>query len=226
MKKYAILSLFIFLSFCLHAQNRESRNLSSFNEISVGEAIEVTLVRGNAEKAEVEVTGTDAENVLTEVSGGSLKIHMASGNWRNVSARVKVTFKNIDEIDVTSAAKIYSDDIIKSADLEVTVSSAGYAELSIEAANLDLDVSSAGKLELEGSADNMEAKVSSAGTINAYDLKVRSAEISANSAGTIKTTVSESLEAKASGAGTIRYKGDPQRAIANSNGGGTIRKED
>lgn len=226
MKKYTILFLFIFLSFCIHAQNRETRNLSSFNEISVSEAIEVTLVRGNAEKAEVEVTGTDADNVLTEVSGGRLKIHMASGNWKNVSARVKVTFKNIDEIDVSSAAKLYSDDMIKSDDMEVDVSSAGYAELSIEAGELEVDVSSAGKLDLEGSADSMEAEVNSAGTINAYDLQVRSAEISASSAGTIKVSVSESLEADASGAGTIRYKGDPKKAIANSSGGGSIKKMD
>ena len=96
MKKIVLTLSGLLIVLTTFAQSRDTRNLSSFSEISVSEAIEVELVKGSSEKAEVEVTGTDAENVLTEVSGDRLKVHMASGNWKNVNAFVRVTYKELE----------------------------------------------------------------------------------------------------------------------------------
>ena len=88
-----IIAVFIAGAF---AQNQSTRNLSHFDEIDVGTAINVKLVKGSSEKAEVSVTGTDAENVITEVSGDELKVHMKSGNYRHVDAWVTVTYVSLE----------------------------------------------------------------------------------------------------------------------------------
>ena len=58
MKKISIFALGLFLFFGIVAQDRETRQLDEFNEISVGEAIDVEIKAGNKEQCIVEVEGT------------------------------------------------------------------------------------------------------------------------------------------------------------------------
>ena len=223
MKKIILTLSGIFLVLVVYAQSRETRNLGSFNEISVSEAIKVELVKGSSEKAEIEVSGTDAENVLTEVSGDRLKVHMADGNWRNVNAFVRVTYRNLEEIDVSSAGSVTTESSITSSRMEMDVSSAGKADLIFDVGQMEVDISSAAQLNAKGEADVIEVDVSSAGSMDAYDLECRSADLSASSAGHIKITVNEALDARASSGGSIRYKGNPDKEHVSSSSGGSIR---
>ena len=184
------------------------------------------LIKGSSEKAEIEVTGTDAENVLTEVSGDRLKIHMASGNWRNVNAFVKLTYRNLEEIDVSSAASVSTESAISSDRMEMDVSSAGKADLIFNVGIMEVDVSSAANLNAEGEVDEIEVDVSSAGSMSAYDLKCKAADLAASSAGSIKITVTEHINARASSGGSIRYKGKPDKERVSSSSGGSVKGND
>jgi hypothetical protein len=215
----------LFLIFSVFAQNRETRNLSSFNELSVSEAIKVELVKGSSEKAEVEVSGTDAKNVLTEVTGDRLKVHMANGNWRNVNAFVRITYRNLEEISVSSAASVTTESAITSDQMDMDVSSAGKADLVFDVGHMEVDVSSAGNLNAEGKADDIEVGISSAGSMDAYDLECKSADLTASSAGSIKITVTEQIEARASSGGSIRYKGNPDKERVSSSSGGSVKRD-
>lgn len=226
MKKLLLTLSGLFIILTVFAQSRETRNLNSFSELSVSEAIKVELVKGNSEKAEVEVTGTDSENVLTEVSGDRLKVHMASGNWRNVSAFVRITYKDLEEIDVSSAGSVATETAISSDRMEIDVSSAGKADLIFNVEQMELDVSSAGNFNAEGSVDEIEVDVSSAGSVSAYDLECKNADLSASSAGSIKITVTDQIDARASSGGSIRYKGNPDKERVNSSSGGSVKGND
>ena len=208
------------------AQSRETRNLSSFNSLSVSEAIKVTLEKGSSEKAVLEVSGTDADNVLTDVSGNSLRIHMRSGNWKNVDVHITLTYKSLEEIDVSSAAKVTADDPIVSETMEIDVSSAGHADLNLKAGEMEVDISSAGKLEAEGSVDEIEVDVSSAGSMHAYDLVAKKADLYASSAGSIKLSVTEEIKASASSGGSVKYKGNPEKERVSSSAGGSVKGDD
>ena len=48
------------------------RNLEPFNQLSVKQDIEFTLIKGNAYKAKLDILGGYPENVLTEVKNGQL----------------------------------------------------------------------------------------------------------------------------------------------------------
>lgn len=214
----------IFFTAC--GQDRETRNLSSFTGISVGEAIHVYLEKGTTEKAIVEVRGTDPENVLTEVKGGHLKVHMENGNWRHVDATVYVTYRELDEIGISSAAKLEAEEPIKANSMEIDVSSAASGEISLDVGDLEIDISSAGSLTLSGNANSMEIDISSAGTLKAYDLVCNDAEVDVSSAGTAMVNVTSMIEAGASSGGSIRYKGNPDKVHVNSSSGGSVKKAD
>lgn len=226
MKKTILTLSGLFLALTIFAQSRDTRNLNSFSELSVSEAIEVELVKGNTEKAEIEVRGTDAENVLTEVSGNRLKIHMASGNWKNVDAYVKLTYRNLEEIHVSSAARVSTESAISSDRMEINISSAGRADLIFNVGQMEVDVSSAGNFDAEGNTNEIEVDVSSAGSMSAYELECRRADLAASSAGTIKISVSDEIDARASSGGSIRYNGNPAKERVSSSSGGSVKGND
>lgn len=225
-----LISYLIALTFAcvLVAQERETRQLSSFSEISVSEAITVELIKGNKEEAVVEADGIDLEDVITEVYRDRLEIEMRDRNRysMNRSRRVTVylTYREIDEINVSSAANIFSREVVAGDKLEIEVSSAGDVELEVDVNTIDASVSSAGDLELSGKAVRQFVKVSSSGDYKAFDLISEEAEIDASSSGDAEVFVTGRLEAEATSAGSVRYKGDPDKIFVDSGSGGRVRK--
>lgn len=241
--KRILLSTIILVAIGAFAQQKETRNLSSFNEVSAHEGVDVYLKKGSKEEVRIEASNIDMEDVLTEVSSGRLKIHLDGNKHRNVDVTVWVTYKSLRAVSASSAADIESEEqIVASGDFRVDVSSAGDVELSVKAKDLDVRASSAGDCELEvdietldassssaggieisGSVTTIDVEVSSSGDFEGYDLPSKNAEVSASSGGSAKVNVSEQLDARASSGGSIRYRGNPRMDISTSSGG-SIRK--
>jgi hypothetical protein len=226
MKKIILSLVFGILMISGFAQQRESRNLSSFNEMSVGEAIRVNLIHGSSEKAEIIASGIDLDDVITDISGSHLRIHLDGNNYRNIDVQINLTYQELEEISISSAARVVADESISAESLEIDVSSAGGGEMKLNAGKVEIDISSAGNLELSGKADRLEVDVSSAGDLEAYDLACQEADVSVSSGGSANVNISTRIEARASSGGTIRYKGDPEKVFVNSNSGGSIKKRD
>ncbi len=226
MKKSILLNVFILCFLAGFAQNKETRRLNSFNQISVGEAIQVNLIKGSQEQAEVIANGINLDEVLTDVSGDRLRISLEGNNHRNIDVEINLTYRELEEIRISSAARVIAEEAITASSLEIDVSSAGGGNLELDAGNVEIDISSAGRLELSGNVDRIKIEVSSAGDIDAYELTCDEAEINVSSGGSAKVNVSSTIDAKASSGGNIRYKGNPQKVFVNSNSGGSIRKRD
>ncbi|HEY0744256.1 MAG TPA: head GIN domain-containing protein [Chryseosolibacter sp.] len=223
MKKVLIVLLACIAS-VVFAQESETRNLESFTGVKVSEGISVYLKKGDKETARVEVTGTKASNVITEISGSYLKVHMRDGNYRNANAKVYVTYVSLDKLYASSAGNIYSSETIKGNDMEINASSAGTIEVVVEAGRLEASASSAGDVEIKGKARNVIVDASSAGEVDAYDLEADDAEIEASSAGAVKISVKSGLDARASSGGSIRYRGNPDKSNTTSSSGGSVKK--
>lgn len=226
MKKSILLFVFGVFILSAVAQQREDRNLDSFNELSVGEAIRVTLIKGTREKAEIIASGIDLEDVITDVSGNGLRIHLEGNNHRNIDVQINLTYRELEEISISSAARVKAEEAITASSLEIEVSSAGGGELSLNTGNVEIEVSSAGNLELSGKADRMEADISSAGDLDAYDLQCQEAEIDVSSGGSANVFITNRIDARANSGGTVRYKGEPEKVFVNSNSGGSIKKRE
>jgi len=222
-----ILSTIVFLALSAtgFAQETQVRNLSHFTGVKVAEGIDVYLTKGDKESAKVEVYGVSIQNVITEVSGSYLKVHMRDGNYKGrVEVKVYVTYTQIEKLSASSAGNIYSQGVIKTSSLEVGASSAGNIEIEIEAGNVEISASSAGEIEVKGTAKSVMADASSAGEVDAYDLETESATAEASSGGSVKVNVKDALTANASSGGSVRYRGNPSKSITNSSSGGSVKK--
>ncbi len=226
MKRFFISAILLYAAISAYPQSRETRNLSSFDELSVGSAVEVILKKGTEAKAEVVVEGTDVENVITEVSGSHLSIHMKSGNYRHVDATVYLTYTELESISISSAAKLKCETVIESDKMDIDVSSAGEGDINLKVDELNVDISSAGNLTARGYAGSQDIEVSSAGGYNGEDLQCEEAEIRVSSAGNARVNVNKSLDAQANSGGSIKYSGNPNKEYTSENSGGNVRKVD
>ncbi|WP_421870025.1 head GIN domain-containing protein [Marinoscillum sp.] len=244
MKKIFLFSMAALISLSVFSQSGATRSLSSFTKVSTQEGIEAILTKGNKESARIEADGIDIEDVITDVSGGTLNLELEGDNHRNVEVTVYVTYVTLDGLKASSAGSIeVKDKVVTSGDFDIRCSSAGDIEASIEADEMDIDVSSAGDvdltiavneldmevssagdIEVKGTAKYVDANASSSGDIDAYDLSCDEADLRASSGASIKLTVKEKLDARASSGGSIRYEGNPRYVDADSSSGGSVRR--
>jgi hypothetical protein len=227
MIKYLAIILLAYTATITVAQDTETRNVGSFTGVKAAEGIDVYLKKGEKESVRVEVTGASVKDVITEVSGSYLKIHMRDTDrdrYRDFDAKVYVTYVNVDKLSASSAGSIYSDGTIKAKTMDISASSAGAVEVSLDVQSLEVSSSSAADIELKGKAISASVAASSAGQVNAYDLESDKVSAEASSGASIKISVAKDLVANASSGGGIRYRGNPDKQITESSSGGSVKK--
>jgi hypothetical protein len=211
----------------VHGNNRvvtEERETHRFTGLRVSSGIDVYLKQGDKEAISVEADENLQEYILTEVRDGILHVFTEVNIREAERKRVYVTMKEIESIRTSSAGDVYGEGPVKTDKLELTASSAGDIKLEVHANRIEADISSSGDITLTGEADELEAHLSSAGDLNAFDLQVREADVSASSAGDADINVSEKITARASSAGDIHYMGNPKYIDAHSSSAGGIHR--
>ena len=185
-----IVTLLVITTISASGQQSETRSIGSFSGVKVTEGIDLYLSKADKESLRVEVTGTKLENIITEISGSYLRVHMRDGGYRGkVNAKVYVTYVMVDKLSASSAGSIFSDGTLEANDMEVSASSAGSIEITLKANTVEASASSAGEIELQGKTRKLEIEASSAGQIDAYDLEAQQVSAEASSAGSLKLTV-------------------------------------
>jgi hypothetical protein len=235
-RNYAtVLVLFLAMTVCVNCQPRKTvtgnkkvisreRSAGEFTGVSTSTAIDVVLSQGEKNAITVEADENLHEYILTEVRNGTLYIFTEVNIKDAEMRRVHVTMKDITSVSSTSAGDVIGITPIKTGDLKISASSAGDIKLEVYAKNIDLNGSSAGDITLSGEADFLEASLSSAGDLNAFNLQVREADVSASSSGDADVFVTQKLRARSSSAGDINYKGNPENIDAHSSSAGSINR--
>ena len=187
-----------------------TRNLEAFTELKVSESITVELVKANNNQVEIEVQSGNDEDLITKVSDGVLRIFWKKGMGYNRTARVKLSFKELDYISTSAGAKVISNEVLNTKELKVMATSGGAITLEVECNKVDANVSSGSKIKLEGSTKTQQVDASSGGSYKADALTCETTEAKASSGASIFVHASNSIKAEAGSGGSIKYMGDPQ----------------
>jgi len=202
------------------------RAVGEFSELSVGGAFEVILIQGDTYALKVESKEDQYEKVITELKGDRLRIRYESSRWERNHSKITlyITYKSLEELDISGACDVKGETPLKAESLDIEFSGAASAWLELDVKRLKARVSGAGNLNLEGRAEEQWVNLSGAGSYKAYDLKSKKANVKSSGAGKVRVFVTEEFEANASGAASIRYKGNPEKFYANSSAAASIRK--
>jgi hypothetical protein len=235
-QRYLAIILLLAITACADGQFRRTvygnnkvttkeRKTRSFSGIRVSTGIDVYLNQGNEDGTlTVEADDNLHEYILTEVRDGILHVYTEANIRDAEQKRVYVNMKEVNSISTSSAGDVIGQTPIKTDRIKLSASSAGDIKLELYADEIDVNISSSGDMTLTGEADILDADLSSAGDLNAFELRVREADLSVSSAGNADVNVTERITARASSAGDINYRGNPKYVSAHSSSAGGIRK--
>ena len=202
----------------------KERPAGDFSGIKVSSGIDVYLKQGDNVTVSVEADENLHEYIVTEYKNGILYVYTDANIRSAEMKKVYVTMNNVNTVSTSSAGDVIGETPVKTDLLELNASSAGDIKLEVYAKKIDVSISSSGDITLNGEADQLEAGLSSAGDLNAYNLKVNEADVSASSAGNADIFVTKRLRARSSSAGDINYKGDPEYVDAHSSSAGGVHR--
>lgn len=223
-KTYCIILAMISITTFSSAQT--VRNVAFFDGIETYGNLSVTLIQSNTTKVEIDMIKGDESDIITKIKKNTLTLK-TKNQWKTVRkvnprAKVKVYYKNLDDISGAAGSSIVGNDVIEGNDLDVSSSSGASVKLEVSCTSIDVDASSGGVLRISGSASQAEIEASSGGAIQANKLIVKHVEAEASSGGAITCHASKSIEANASSGGAISYSGNPSHKEIESGFSGSV----
>ncbi|MEM6298612.1 MAG: head GIN domain-containing protein, partial [Bacteroidota bacterium] len=230
MSKLQILltTFFTALVFSLQAQDTETRQIGGFTRIQNTGPFEVYLTKGNKPSIRVEARGIELEDVMTELTGGTLKVYprkktFSWGSYRNADVKVYVTYKELESISVHGSGNITAQTVISNDQIKLTTHGSGNILAEVKADELQLTVHGSGDLKISGKADKARAEVHGSGSIEALDLKASYLDANIHGSGEIEMNLGKEIEARIYGSGNVNYQGNPSRTNVKSHGSGKVR---
>ena len=168
----------------------EERNTSECNGICLKYAGNVYLRQGDEQSITVEANDNIIDDVITQSQDGILSVGLRNGSYSDVTVRVYVTLKSIEQISIEGAGNIN-------------------VQNSIDSKNLNCIINGAGDIYLKGYGEYLECKINGAGNIDAFKFPVKNCAAKINGSGNCSVNVSDYLDAAISGIGNIVYEGNP-----------------
>ena len=203
--------------------SKERKIGEDFSRVKVSSGIDLYIKQGNKTELTVEADENLHDYIVTEVRGDQLKIYVDGNIWRAKARKVYLTVTSIEELKATSGSDVFSQGVIKAEDLDLSTSSGADMRIEIDAYNVTTHSSSGSDLRVTGKANTHETSASSGSSINAYGLESKDVTAKVSSGADIGVFASESINARASSGGDIRYKGNPEKVNKKTSSGGGVR---
>ena len=201
----------------------QERQVSSFDAIKVGCAINLYLSQGVQQSVKVQTDENLQSHIITKVSNGTLNLEC--DNVHNATKMdVYVTVVQLNKIDASGASKVKGETPLKSENFGLYLSGAAKATLVIEtstfnnetsgAANgtitlvaktANTEISGAGNMLMKGTAEKHNTEVSGAGNLKAMEFVTDFTDADISGAGNASIMARQQLKADISGAGNISY---------------------
>jgi hypothetical protein len=221
MKKIQLILMGMLVSTVLFAQtindaNAEPRNLSGFHVIKISNAFTVYISQGNEDAVAISASKAEyREKIITKVENGVLIIRFDDDKkfwkgWNGDKTKLKayISIKKIDRLDVSGACDVFFEEGISSEYLTVRLSGASDLKGKIDAKKLSFDISGASDATISGNAAELSVEASGASDFKGFDMTTNYCTAEASGASSVNITVNKELNAKASGASSVRFKGE------------------
>lgn len=206
--------------------NVEVRNVDSFSGIKASDGIDIYL--SQSDDYALGVSASDKkyiDGIKTEIKNGVLVISYDGSSFKynnNRKLRAYISFKNIESLEASGACDYVISGTLIANSLRIKLFGASEVKGAINIENLQIDISGASLVKLNGTAQNLKINASGASDAKNYDLSADNCVADLSGASDVTITVNKSLIAKAGGASTLYYKGNPEKKDVSSEGASSI----
>lgn len=197
---------------------------STVRRVELADGFE-TKIRLGAATASGRVTIDDNLLDNLEVATDDEMLHVElNGRVRRATLKLEIALPALTTLEVSGASSVEVQGTLSDR-AEIVV--AGASRVGVQAVDLkrlDLDVSGASRLEAGGVAREIRADASGASELDLARVEAEEVVLTASGASTVDVAVSELLDVEASGASTVRYRGDSARVLVDASGASTVER--
>ena len=212
--------------------NAELRPVAGFHGIRVSNAIDVFLTQGDKETVAVSASEDRwRDRIRTEVVDGILHIYVENKkgitfSTGNKKMKAYVAYTKLDKLDASGASDIYVDGVIAGESLEISLSGSSDFKGAVKVGSLKLDQSGSSDAYITGTVAGLTTISSNgASDVKAYELTTETCTVNASGASDVRITINKELNAHASGASSIYYKGNAVIRDLHSSGASSVSKK-
>jgi len=201
------------------AWKTEERKLDEFNRIAMRGIGKLNIQAGSKQAVIIEGDESTISRINTQVTDSKLMIDVGRDWVEKLSAGldflsshdicIRITVKELQELEVTGAADIEVTDIQTD---ELTLRMAGASNVQVvnlKANTLRTEIPGAGKIQVDGKVKDQSVTLAGAGNFSAYDLESKTAKVTLNGVGSAQLWVTDELDITIAGVGTVEYFGTP-----------------
>lgn len=213
----------------IHDENAALRNVPTFSGIKVSGGMDIYL--SQSDDYALAVSASDQkylDGMRTEVNNGILFISYDGRNFRlnaNRKLRVYISFKNLESLEASGASRFIFSNMFEDTSIKVELSGASEIKGTVRFSNLVLNISGASTVKVDGTVENLKINASGASDVKNYNLIVDNCVAELSGASDVRITVNKSLSARATGASTLYYKGNPEKSGINSSGASNVSQK-
>ena len=198
----------------INDENAQPRSIGSFHAIKVSNAIDLYLSQSDEEALAVSAVKEEfRDHIKTVVEDGVLKItYDDDSRWFRGNKKLKayVSFKTLDKLTATGASDVVVNGTLKANNLVISMGGASDLKVNgtLEATSLSITLSGASDATIKGKVGTLKVDANGASDFKGFELVADNGDVEASGASDIKVTVNKELNARASGASDVHYRGD------------------
>jgi hypothetical protein len=200
----------------------ETRAVTDFDEIDVSNAVRLELTVGPVVSLEVISDDNLLPLVKTEITGTRLRVFVDRNVSTNVGITIKATTPTLKALE-GSGATTSNVTGVSAETFALNLSGASTCKLTGATTQMSVDLSGASQCTLTGEVERLTINCSGASRADSTKAPAKTVEVELSGASTADLFVSEELTAKASGASTVRYLGQPEKLTQTVSGAATVR---
>lgn len=198
-------------------------DFSDFDSVVIANAFQAEITASDNYAVEVTVDDNVVEHLRVEQRGRTVTVSLAPNlSLNNTILRARVTLPRLVNLDASGATRVGVSGFKTTDAVRVKVSGASTIKGDMATGDLSAEVSGASTLNVSGSGKHLNVNASGASTADLSDFAVTDATIEASGASRVQINASGKLDARASGASSVRYEGNPTLGHIDESGASSI----
>jgi hypothetical protein len=201
--------------------------IPDYSTVKVSNAFNTKVTFSDTEESiRIEANENIHDRIIVQREGNALVIRLKKfTNVRgNATLNAYIVTKDISKFDISGASKLTLENVWNISDGRIELSGASNFKGEVVADRLNLDMRGASGLDLYGNASSLDAELSGSSDIRDFDLSVEDLKMEMSGASEAYLSISKSIDIRASGASSLKFKGDAKITYKRLTGASEIVK--
>lgn len=181
-----------------------------FDRLEMGDAFIIHVEQSSVFSVKAKGDRRNINDLEVDKIGTTLRIRYRHSENRQYATHITITLPYVRGINFSGASSSTVTGFNEVAEMDFTLSGASVSQLEVESQTLHFNISGASRLTATGKAVSIDATVSGASIFSAFGLETEEATLEASGASKANVLTLTTLNATASGASHILYRGAPQ----------------